>query len=166
MMKLMLTRRLAPLVAGAALLAPGSSAQTTSYTGTGWVCQVLAPGIFYSNAAGQVLGRASVQVLRVECSDPRVTGRRTLLTDGYYQADGSLAGYGAVYHEVGTWSGTNFTPAGGVWEMNWSGVMQTSYSLQSSAAAYGSGGTIDDWRLEETQSRPAAANPYDLSVPI
>lgn len=52
-----LVRGLAPL-AGCALLLPlAASAQITTYTGTCWVNQVLAPGIVCDNSAGQVLIR-------------------------------------------------------------------------------------------------------------
>lgn len=162
----MFIRGLAPLAACALLLPTAVSAQTTPYTGTGWVSQVFAPGIFFTNAAGQVLVRASVQTIQVECSDPRMTGRRTAFTDGYFQADGSAVVYGAAYQEVGTWAGTNFTPSGAVWELNWRGVMQTNYSMQASQAGDGSGGTIDSLRMEETLTRGPASNPYDPTVPI
>ena len=102
----------------------------------------------------------------MECTDPRLTGRRTIFTDGYLQADGSMACYGAAYNEVGSWEGTNFTSTGGLWEVNWNGVMQPNYSMQASQTAYGSGGALEGWRIEEAITRGPGTNAYDPTVPI
>ncbi|MBU6400310.1 MAG: hypothetical protein KGS61_08325 [Verrucomicrobia bacterium] len=159
-------RGLAPLAASALLLPTAARAQTTSYTGTGWVNQVFAPGIYCVNAAGQVLVRGVAYMLRAECTDPRLTGRHTAFSDGYLQADGSTVMYGTAYYEVGTWAGTNFTPNGGIWEMKYNGLLQTNNSLQVTHVGYGSGGTIDGLRLEETATRGPAANALDPTVPL
>jgi hypothetical protein len=108
------------------------------------------PGLVFTNGAGQVLVRGQVETLRVDSSDPRLTTRRTVLGDGFYRADGSAWVFGTAYLEVGSWAGTNFTPMGGIWEVNWQGVMQPDASLQLSLTGYGSGGAIDGMRLEET----------------
>jgi hypothetical protein len=113
-MKLMSIQGLGALAACALLLPKATSAQTITSTGTGWVNQVLAPGIYCVNAAGQVLIRGLVYTIRAECTDPRLTGRHTAIADGYVQADGSTVVYGDAYYEVGTWAGTNFTPSGGL----------------------------------------------------
>ena len=155
----------APITTTLVLLAALTARADTPYTGTGWVSQVLAPGIICPTPSG-ILFRAGVPTMRVECTDARLTGKRTVYTDGYFQPDGSAVLYGAAYFEVGTWAGTNFTPSGGLWEVTWRGVMQTNYAMQLSLAGYGSGGTIDGLRMEETLTRGPASDPNDPAVPI
>ena len=161
-------RSLAALAGGALLLPRVACAQTTSYTGTGWVNQVLAPGIVCVNGAGQVLLRGIAYTIRVECTDPRLTGRHTAFADGYVQPGGSTMMYGTAYYEPGTWdaAGSNFTPSGGIWEMKYRGVMQTNNSTQVSHAGYGSGGTIEGLRLQETATRGPATSFLDPTVPL
>jgi hypothetical protein len=163
----MLVRGLAGIAACALLLPTAASAQTTSYTATGWVYQVLAPGLLCTNALGQVLLRANVHVARVHSSDSRMTGDRLIVVDGNYNADGTVNFQGTTYQQVGTWdvAGTNFTPTGGMWEATWRGVMQADYSLQLSIVGYGSGGAIDGLRLEETLTRGPASGLIDFTVP-
>jgi hypothetical protein len=142
------------------LLATMAVKADTSYTGAGQILGTPVPGLIVTNAAGQILVRGQVQTLRVDSSDPRLTTRRTVLGDGYYRADGTTWAYGTAYLEVGSWAGANFTPAGGVWEVNWQGVMGPDSSLQLSLAGYGSGGAIDGLRMEETLTRgPGATAP-------
>ncbi|MHC1768860.1 MAG: hypothetical protein AB9869_32030 [Verrucomicrobiia bacterium] len=144
------------LSAGLATLAVKAD---TPYTGTGQILGTPVAGLVFTNGAGQILVRGQVQTLRVDSTDPRLTTRRTVLGDGFYQADGSVWVYGAAYLEVGSWAGINFTPAGGIWEVNWQGVMRPDASLELSLAGYGSGGAIDGLRMEETLTRgpdPAA----------
>ena len=159
-----------PTAATLLLLAalPATAQTSTPYTGTGWVIGVPVLPVVCTNGAGQVLLRANVQTLRVDGTDARFPGRRSVFTDGAYQADGSALIYGTCYHEVGTWdaTGTNFTATGGIWEINWRGVMQTDYSLQLSLAGYGSGGSIDGLRMAETATRAAASAPIDPTVPL
>jgi len=172
-MKMQLNRRAgcpsfslcAPLSVALLLLASLEARGDTPYTGTGWVTGFPVLPIVCTNGAGHVLIRANVQTLRVECTDTRLTSRRTVFTDGYYQADGSAVVYGTGYAEVGAWAGTDFTPNGGIWEINWRGAIQTDYSFQLSLAGYGSGGTIDGWRMEETLTRGPGAGPIDPTVP-
>ena len=159
-----------PTAATLLLLAalPATAQTSTPYAGTGWVIGVPVLPEVCTNGAGQVLLRANVQTLRVDGTDARFPGRRSVFTDGAYQADGSALIYGTCYHEVGTWdaTGTNFTATGGIWEINWRGVMQTDYSLQLSLAGYGSGGSIDGLRMAETATRAAASAPIDPTVPL
>ena len=142
------------------------AAADTPYTATGWVLGVPVPGIWCTNALGQVGFRGNTHVARVESTDPRLTGRRTIYVDGVVQADGSSIVYGPVYHEVGTWdaTGINFTPTGGLWDISYRGTMQTDNSLQLHLAGYGLGGTIDGLRLDETLTRGAAPN-LDPGIP-
>ena len=58
-----------------------------------------------------------------------------------------------------------FTPAGGLWEISFRGVMQTNYSQRLNLVGSGFGGAIDGLRLEETMSREAASGPIDPTVP-
>jgi hypothetical protein len=122
------------------------TAQTsTPYTATGWVIGVPVPGLWCTNALGQVGFRGNAHLARVVGTDPRLTGRRTIFVDGAAQADGSSIIYGPVYHEVGTWdvAGTNFTPTGGMWETTYRGTMGTDGSLQLHMVGSGWGGTIE-----------------------
>jgi hypothetical protein len=144
----------------ALVLATVAARADTPYTGSGQILGTPVPGLVVTNGAGQVLVRGQVETLRVDSSDPRLTTRRTVLGDGFYQADGSLWAYGTAYFEAGSWTGANFTPAGGVWEVNWQGVVRSDSSLQLSLAGYGSGGSIDGLRMEETLTRgPDATAP-------
>jgi hypothetical protein len=161
-----LIRGLAPLAVCALLLPTAASAQTTSFTATGWVDAVLSPGIVCTNALGQVLIRGTVHTQRIQSTDARVTGQLLSIGDASYNADGTANVQGTAYLQVGTWdANTNFTATGGMWEGIWSGVMQTNYDLQLSIAGYGSGGTIDGWRLAETLIRTNASALIDTNVP-
>jgi hypothetical protein len=142
------------------------AAADTPYTATGWVIGVPVPGIWCTNALGQVGFRGNAHLARVVGSDERLTGRRTIFVDGAAQADGSSIIYGPVYHEVGTWdaAGTNFTPTGGMWENSYRGTMGTDGSLQLHIVGTGSGGTIDGLRLDETLTR-VAGPPLDPTIP-
>jgi len=160
-------RGIAPVAVCALLLPTAASAQTTSFTATGYVNAVLSPGIVCINGLGQVLVRGAVHTARVQGTDARVTGQAFISGDGNYNADGTSYWQGPAYLQVGTWdvAGTNFTPTGGLWEGTWAGVMQTNYDLQLSIAGYGSGGSIDGWRLAETVIRTNASTPTDTNAP-
>jgi hypothetical protein len=149
------------------LTALAASAQTTPCTSTGWVNGVQFPGMFCTNALGQVFARGIVHTARVQATDPRVTGQVLIITEGAMNADGTANLQGQSYLQVGTWdpAGTTFTPTGGLWQMNWHGVMQTDYSIVNHIAGYGSGGTIDGLRLEQTLTRAAAQGPIDPTIP-
>ena len=137
------------------LLAAGAARAQTPYTGTGWITSVPVPGIWCTNAQGQVGMRGNAHLVRVQCSDLRVTGRRTVFVNGGAQADGSSLLYGASYQEVGTWdsAGTNFTATGGMWETSYRGTMGADGSLQLRIVGYGWGGTIDGLSVDETLTR-------------
>jgi hypothetical protein len=167
MKKLRVTRKLTPL-AVCALLAPAAlRAQPSSFTATGVVNAVLAPGIWATNALGQVVARGIVQTARVQSPDARLAGQVFVICDAAANADGTANMQGPTYLQVGTWDppGTNFTPSGGMWVLNWRGLMQTNFSFQLSQVGYGVGGSIDGLRLEETVTRGPAANPIDPTVP-
>jgi hypothetical protein len=159
---------LGPLITIAVLLlaALPAAAADTPYTATGWVIGVPVPGIWCTNALGQVGFRGNAHLARVVGTDARLTGRRTILVDGAAQTDGSSIIYGPVYHEVGTWdaTGTNFTPTGGMWENSYRGTMGTDGSLQLHIVGSGWGGTIDGLRLDETLTR-VAGPPLDPTIP-
>jgi hypothetical protein len=157
---------LASLAAWAFLWPAAVSAQT-SFTATGWVNGVPAPGIWATNALGQVICRGIVQTAQVQSPDARLAGQVFVICDASANADGTANMQGQAYLQVGTWdaAGTNFTPSGGVWALNWRGVMQTDYSFQLSQAGYGIGGGIDGLRLQETVTRGPAANAIDPTVP-
>ncbi len=143
------------------------AAADTPYTATGWVNGLLAPGITSTNTSGQVFVRGNVHTVRVQSSDPRLTGSRLVFVNGDYQADGTASLQGTVYQQVGTWDAgeTHFTASGGLWEISYRGVMQTDNSLQLHLVGSGSGGTIDGLRVEETLTRAAASGPMDPTVP-
>jgi hypothetical protein len=142
------------------------AAADTPYTATGWVMGVPVPGIWCTNELGQVGFRGNAHLARVVSTDPRLTGRRTIYVDGAAQADGSSILYGPVYHEVGTSdaTGTNFTPAGGMWEISYRGTMETDGSLQLHLVGSGWGGAIDGLRLDETLTRVAGPT-LDPTIP-
>ena len=80
-----------PPAAALALLLTALSvtAQTdTPYMATGWVIGVPVSGVWCTNALGQVGFRGNTHVARVESTDARLTGRRTIYVDGAAQADG------------------------------------------------------------------------------
>jgi hypothetical protein len=149
------------------LLAALTARGDAPYTSTGWVIGVPSPGIWHTNASGQVLVRGNVHLARVESSDPRLTGQRLILVDGAAQADGSVLLYGNCYQQVGTWdpARTNFTATGGLWEISYRGVMQTDNSLQLHLVGSGSGGTIEGLRLEEDLTRTACPGILDPTCP-
>ena len=137
------------------LLAAGAARAQTPYTGAGWIIGVPVPGIWCTNAQAQVGMRGNAHLVRVQCSDPRVTGRRTVFVNGAARADGSALIYGAAYQEVGTWdaTGTNFTATGGMWETSHRGTMGADGSLNLHVVGYGWGGAIDGLRVDETLTR-------------
>ena len=149
------------------LLASALAAQAdTNYTATGWVTSVPIWPILCTNAAGQVLLRGNAHVAAVQSTDPRLTGNRLIFANASFQADGTAQVWGTAYQQVGTFdSNTNFTPTAGLWEINYSGVMQADYSLQLSLVGSGSGGAIDGQRITETMTRQPATGPIDLAVP-
>ncbi|MBI4327288.1 MAG: hypothetical protein HY674_18790 [Chloroflexi bacterium] len=141
---------------------PVTAATTTSYTATGWVIGVPVPGIWFTNALGQVGIRGNAHLARVESTVARLTGRRTIFVDGGAQADGSALLYGAAYHEVGSWdladpANPKFTPTGGMWETSYRGTMGADGSLNLHIVGTGWGGSIDGLRVEETLTRAAGA---------
>lgn len=148
------------------LLSAPAPAQTIPFTATGWVNGVLAPGILCTNGSGQLLIRGNVHTARVQGTDPRFTGQALIISQGGNNADGTFSMQDTSYLQVGTWdaAGTNFMPMGGMWEMNWRGVMQTNFSMQLNQTGYGSGGTIEGLRLEETVTRGPASGPIDFTV--
>jgi hypothetical protein len=143
------------------------TAGAASYTSTGWVNGVPVMGVWCTNNAGQVYVRSLVHTVKVQSTDPRLTGQRLITLDGSYNADGTASLRGASYQQVGTWdaTGTNFIPSGGVWEISYQGTMLTDYSLLLHLVGYGSGGAIEGLSLDETMTRAAASGPMDPTVP-
>ncbi|HOW66697.1 MAG TPA: hypothetical protein P5186_21785 [Candidatus Paceibacterota bacterium] len=160
-------RKIAALAGGILLLPAVVLAQTTPFTATGWINGVQSPPIICTNALGQVLFRGYVHSARVQATDPRVTGQVLIINDGHYNADGTANMQGNSYLQVGTWdaAGTNFVPTGGLWDWSWTGVMQPDNSAQVHIVGYGSGGTIDGLRIDQTLTRAKAASPLDPTVP-
>jgi hypothetical protein len=155
-----------PITTTLLLLATVGARADTAYTATGWVTDVPLLPIMCINAAGQVLMRGNAHTARVSGSDARMTGNRLIFANGGYQADGSALIYGTAYQQVGTFdANTNFTPTAGLWEISYSGVMQTNYSLQVNLVGCGSGGAIEGQRIVETMTRGPASGPIDPAVP-
>jgi hypothetical protein len=148
------------------MLAASALRADTPYTGTGWVYQVPVAGIWCTNAQGQVGMRGNAHLVRVNCSDPRLTGRRTVFVNGAAQTDGSSLLFGAACQEVGSWdsAGTNFTATGEMWETSYRGTMGADGSLQLHIVGHGWGGTIDGLRVDETLTRAAGAI-MDTNIP-
>jgi len=139
-----------------------TAAAPSPYTATGWITGVPVLPLTVTNALGQVLLRANVHTVMVQTDDSRLTGNRTVIVNGGYNADGTAALYGSVYQEVGTWHLTDpnlpkFTPTGGLWELDYSGAMGADGSLRLNFVGRGQGGTIDGLRLEEDLTRAAGA---------
>lgn len=148
------------------------TAADTSFTGDGWINGVPVPGVFTTDSLGQVTLRGNVHTIAFQGSDPRVAGLDLVIMDMSYNADGTANIQGPAYLQVGTWDAamTNFTPSGGVWVFNYSGLGQTNGSVQINAAGYGVGGTIDGQRIAVTVSRGPVpnplTNPFDPTVPF
>jgi len=137
---------------------PLAAATSPVYTGTGYLVDVPVSGILCTNASGQVSLKGNVQILRVQVSDARLTGRLQAAMDSAYQPDGTSIFGGAACQEVGTWDVADpatprFTPTGGVWDMSYRGVAQADGSDVITLTGYGVGGVIDGLRLEETITR-------------
>lgn len=159
---------LALSVAACALNLPTpASAQTTSFTATGWVNAVLAPGLAATDGLGQMSVRGAVHTVRLQGSDPRTTGQLLIVGDGAYLANSTANVQGPAYLQVGTWdpAGATFTPGAGIWTLNWRGVLQTNSSLQLSLAGYGIGGSIEGQRVQATLTRGPASGLIDATVP-
>lgn len=153
--------RSSQLAAWLALLSipsPPAVSAEVSYTGTGYLVAVPVPGILCTNAAGQVSIKGNVHVLRVETTDPRMTGRLQAAMDLAYQADGTTTFSGSAAQEVGTWeladpAHPRFIPTGGVWDLQYRGVGQADNSSQLTMTGYGIGGAIEGSRVTQTVLR-------------
>lgn len=165
-----------PLMATAACLltlaTPDTRAATgvTSYTSTGYYLGVPYPGDTLAFAADNVHVRNMLSRLRVQSSDARLTGRRTVLSHGYYHPDGSGTIYGTWTGEVGTWDLTDpanpkFTATAGLWDGSWQGSMQADFSWQVKILGRGTGGAVDGLEMSETATRGAGAID-DPAIPI
>ena len=161
-MKITLFKHCTLLTLCGSLLPIAASAQTTAWTATGSVKDVLCPGILCTDALGQVTVRGIVHTERMQASDPRLTSQVLAISDGAYNPDGTANLQGTSHLAVGTWdpSGTNFTPVGGVWETTWRGVLRPDFNGSYSIAGYGVGGTIDGKRLEATLTVTNATGPW------
>lgn len=150
----------------ALLAAPTSwSATVSNYTATGWVTGLLNMGTVVTNAQGQVYSRGNVHTARVLSDDPRLTGIRTVLVNGDYDATGTAILWGAVYHQVGTFDAqNNFTPTGEFWDVIYRGTMPPDNSLDVLLSGHGSAGRIEGMRLQEHMVRAAGAI-LDPSIP-
>jgi hypothetical protein len=129
---------------------PGRAA--TNFTATGWLQAVPLPGIACTNSSGVYL-KGNVHVVRIFSDEPVARGRLQAWMDLAYQPDGSAIFSGPARSEVGNWDGTNFTPSGGVWSLNYSGVVHVDGSSQYSMAGYGVAGNIEGLRLSATMTR-------------
>jgi hypothetical protein len=148
---------------------PLVAAEPVAYTGSAYLVGVPVPGVLCTNASGQVSIKGNVHVLRVECTDPRMTGRLQATMALAYGADGSSTFGGTATQEVGTWNLTDplhpqFTPMGGVWNLQYRGVGQPDNSNQYTVIGYGIGGAIDGLLMNQTVTRGPGAT-SDLSRP-
>jgi len=145
---------------------PGNAQTATLFTSTGWTIGAPLPGIWQTNALGQVIMRGNAHLARVESTEPRLTGQRLIFTDGNAQADGTALVWGASYQQVGTFDATGqFTPTGGMWQNTYRGTMGADNSLELHSVGYGWGGAIDGLRIDETMTRAPAASPMDPAIP-
>lgn len=151
----------APVLALSLSLVALPSGADTNFTATGWLSAVPIPGITCTNGSGQVALKGNVHVVRNLADDALVTGRLHAWMDLAYQTDGTALFSGPAYLEVGTWdaAGTNFTPSGGVWSLNYRGVAQADGSSQYDMAGYGIGGSIEALRISVTATRSAPGDP-------
>jgi len=148
------------------VVSPAATGADTAFTATGWVKEVPVMPILCTNASSQVLLRGNAHIVDVESSDSRLTGKRLVFANASYLPDGTARVWGTAYQQVGTFDvNTNFTATAGLWEIQYTGVMDMDFSLTLSLAGYGSGGTIDGQRLQETMTRGPASGPVDLSLP-
>ena len=155
-----------PITTTLLLLAAITAKGETPYTSTGWVTGVPVPPTVCINGAGQVLLRGNAQIAAVQSTDARLTGNRLIFANASVQADGKALVWGTAYQQIGTFDpNTNFTATAGLWEISYSGVMQTNYSLQLNLVGHGSGGSIEGQRIVETMTRGPATGPIDPAVP-
>lgn len=140
-------------------------AGAVDYTATGVVISGQAGSLIFTNQVGQVLFRGNMHTAQVTSPDPRMTGRRRITVDGFYNADGTADIWGTSYHEVGTWNGLEFTPTGAFWDLRYSGRMGVDNSLQLHLVGHGEGASIGGWHLDETLVRGPAPSPDDATVP-
>lgn len=144
---------------------PTQTVRAVDYTATGVVISGQASSLIFTNEVGQVMFRGNVHTAKVISSDARMTGRRRIAVDGYYNADGTANIWGTCYHEVGTWNDLNFTPTGAFWDFRYSGRMGVDNSLQLHLVGRGEGTPIGGWRVDETLVRGPAPAPDDATVP-
>ena len=149
---------LATLLALLSIPSPPAIAAQTTYTGTGYLVAVPVPGVLCTNTAGQVAIKGNVHVMRVETTDPRMTGHLQAAMDLAYQADGTATFGGSAVQEVGTWDladplNPRFIPTGGVWDLQYRGLSQADNSSQATLTGYGIGGLIEGQRVTQTVAR-------------
>jgi hypothetical protein len=150
----------ATLLWSAAAPPPACAATTAPYTATSVAIGHPYGGVWVTNDTGQVSVHGDAQVFKVDSSNARLTGRRTVLTDGTFNADGSTILYGTAFQELGAWDITDpqnprVTPGAGRWEMNWRGTMNADTSIELSLVGTGTGGAIEGMRITESLTRPA-----------
>lgn len=84
----MLFSRLASVWTGALLASMAASAQTATFTATGWLHGLLSPGFTCTNAQGQGSLRANVHPICLQASDPSVTGQVFIMSGGTFGHSG------------------------------------------------------------------------------
>lgn len=147
-----------------------AAASVTSYTSTGYCIGVPYPGDTLAFATNNVHVRNMLSLLRIQSSEARLTGRRTVVSHGYYHPDGSGTIYGTWTGEVGTWDLTDaanpkFTATAGLWDGSWQGSMQADFSYQVKIVARGTGGAVDGLELVESVTRGSGALD-DPAIPV
>ncbi len=154
------------VLALALVVGAGAVSADTSFTATNWITSVPVPGILCTNASAQVSLKGNVHVLRLVSDDARIAGRMTAWMDLAYQANGAAIFSGPAYGEVGSWdgTGTKFTPAGGVWDLRYTGLAQPDGSDAIRMTGYGIGGAIEGLRVEVTCTKEPGV-PFDPAVP-
>jgi hypothetical protein len=161
--------QLAAWLALLSIASPPAVAAQVSYTGTGYLVAVPVPGVLCTNSAGQVAIKGNVHILRVETTDPRMTGRLQAAMDLAYQADGTTTFSGPAAQEVGSWDladplNPRFIPTGGVWDLQYRGISQPDQSSQVTFTGYGIGGAIEGLRVTQTVVRGPGVV-FDPAIP-
>ncbi len=155
-----------PILALVLLSAAPLARADINFTNIGWVQMPPVPGITCTDGSGQVYAKGSFYQMRLLANEARMTGRLRVWSDLAHQRDGTATFCGPAYLELGTWdgTGTNFTPAGGVWCISHSSTDQADGSSLWSMAGYGIGGTIEGLRFTAAEGRAAPGSSTDPYV--
>ncbi len=157
---------IAPLFACAFLAPKPMLAQAVKGQSTGWMVAEWLPGIPCGSASGEVHLLGEVHVVKMVSADPLGNGRVVATMNQVIQSDGTATFSGTASVQLGTWEGLNFTPTTGVWDVTYSGVVDTE-GVQYTMSGRGIGGSIDGLHMKANATRgPLRTDAYHFSWTI